>query len=185
LSGSRNARDKDTVRAPSFALSESAANVPTAAGGRLATVTSNDSDADKPPGSVAVKVNVAKPPDTGVTVMTAPAADALATAVFDEATVMVRTSLSGSVNARDKDTIRAPSFALSESAANVPTAAGGRFATATSNDCDTDKPPGSVAVKVNVVTPPDSGVTVTTAPAADALATAVFDEATVMVRTSR
>ena len=74
-----------SIVADAPAVSVWAETEPTAAGARLAgvTATAASSDADSPPGSVAVMVTVVWPAATAEIVRTLPETDTVATAVFE------------------------------------------------------------------------------------------------------
>ncbi len=117
------------MNTPSDTSTERFASVPTATGGRLATVTMNLCIAlvFEPPASVAVTVIGATPLDTGVTVTVEPTA--AATVGADDAAPNVSGSLSGSLNAPDTSMFTAPSAAGSVRFDSVPTLVGDRLGT--------------------------------------------------------
>ena len=97
-----------------------------AAGARFGTVTANVCDAVRPPGSRAVTVTAAVPPDTPVTVTAEPATAAVATPGAEETAEYASASPSGSPKCSEASTV----CASPASTVTVPIAgpaAGARF----------------------------------------------------------
>ena len=185
-SGSTNARDtstSDTSPGANFTYR----SAPDAAGGRLPaeTVAVKDCEALRPPGSVAVTVTVAAPAATPVSVTRAPATDAVTTLGADDDTANVNGSSSGSTNDCETSTTYVPSTP-SGTPGSAPDAAGGRLPaeTVAVKDCEALRPPGSVAVTVTVAAPAATPVSVTRAPATDAVTTLGADDDTANVNGS-
>ena len=98
----------------------------TTSGARFGTVTANDCDAVRSPGSRAVTVTSAAPADTPVTVTSEPDAVAVATLAADETAAYASASPSGSLKCPEAST----ATVSPTSTVNAPIAiatAGGRF----------------------------------------------------------
>ena len=120
------------------------------------------------------------PSDTGVTVTMLPDIATDATDRADDRAQNVSASPSGSRNALATSTVTGASSTPMLSAASEPTGSGGRLAaTVTANNCDTLKPPGSVAVTRIVAVPAPTAVRITRAPIARTVATYGDDDDTV------
>ena len=174
-SGSANAPDTSTDAATPLEASGSPGSVPTGTGARFGTVSSNVCSARRPPGSSAVTVTSTVPGHTADTRTDEPVADAVATNASDDLASNVSGSSSGSANAPDTATDRTPP-ARNVTAGKRPTGTGARFGTVASNVCVACNPPGSSAVTVTVAVPPETGVTDTSEPDTDTVATAVADD---------
>ena len=147
-----------------------------ATGARFGTVAWKACWADSPPGSLAVTVMVAVPPETPVIVRLAPDTATVATSGSDDSAAYVSASPSGSLKCPARSSVtEAP--ARTDWPGMLSAATGARFGTVASKACCAESPPGSLAVTVTAAVPPETPVTVRLAPDTATVATSGSEEA--------